>query len=181
MIILLAIAENLGIDKEKFEELYYKYKDLMYYVSYEVLRNDSLAQDAVQQAFLKIINIFNEINLEDCNKTRNLFVIISKNISIDMYRTMKNKGEFNFVEFEPETIKDYSSEIGYENIENVVEQAIKSLPDIFSDILYLKYIHEYSNKEISKLLNLKEGTVRQRIIRGKEKLKKILQEKGVEI
>ena len=180
MMILLAIAENTGIDKEKFEEVYYRYKDLMYYVSYEILRDESLAQDAVQRSFLKIIKIFNEINLEKCNKTRNLFVIISKNVSLDMYRTMKSKGEFDFADFELEDIKDHSSEIEYDNIENVVEEAIKDLPDIFSDIMYLKYIHDYSNKEISKLLNIKEGTLRQRLVRGKEKLRQILKEKGVE-
>ncbi|MDL2311075.1 sigma-70 region 4 domain-containing protein, partial [Peptostreptococcaceae bacterium OttesenSCG-928-C18] len=65
--------------------------------------------------------------------------------------------------------------------EDMVEEAINSLPERVSDIMYLKYVYGYSNKEISKLLNIKEGTVRQNIARGKERLRKILNENGVEV
>ncbi|WP_100065994.1 RNA polymerase sigma factor [Miniphocaeibacter massiliensis] len=180
MIFLMTLAEESGIDVEKFEELYNKYKNLMFHVSYDILKDRAMAEDVVQQAFLKIIDIFDEINFENCNKTRNLFVLISKNLSLNIYRSRKNIEVTYLEDSIINNFKDSKVDFEYENIENEVEKAILSLPDIYSDIIYLKYVQGYSNSEIANLFNLKEGTVRQRLNRGKEKLKEFLSEKGVE-
>ena len=34
--------------KDKFEQVYYKYRNLLYYVAYEILQNERDAEDAVQ-------------------------------------------------------------------------------------------------------------------------------------
>lgn len=181
MFVLMAIAEEAGIDIKKFEELYNKYKNLMYYVSFDILKDRMLAEDAVQQAFIKIIEIFNKIDLENCNKTRNLFVLISKNISINMYNSRKSKGTVDLEDSHFDNLEDNTGELDYLNVENEVVNAIQILPDTYSDVIYLKFVEGYSNGEISKLLDISEGNIRQRIKRGKEKLKEILLQKGVEL
>ncbi|QQK08959.1 RNA polymerase sigma factor [Miniphocaeibacter halophilus] len=181
MFILLSLADENGIDIKQFEKVYKQYKNLMFSVSFYILKDKMLAEDAVQQAFIKIIEIFNKIEFENCNKTRNLFVLICKNISINMYNSRKNKAAINLEESIFNNLKDPKSQLDYDNIENEVEGAIKSLPSIYSDVIYCKYVLGYSNSEISKLLNISVGNVRQRISRGKEKLRKILIEEGVEI
>lgn len=181
MFILMAIAEESGIDKKKFEELYNKYKNLMFYVSFNILKNKGDAEDAVQQAFINIIENFHKIDLENCNKTRNTFVLISKRTSINLYNSRKRKGTVDLEDDHYNNLKDESSEVAYNNIENEVEEAILALPDTYSDIIYFKYVLGYSNLEIAKLINITEGNVRQRINRGKEKLKEILIKRGVEI
>ena len=35
--------------KDKFEQVYYKYRNLLYYVAYEILQNERDAEDAVQR------------------------------------------------------------------------------------------------------------------------------------
>lgn len=181
MFILLTIAEESGIDIKKFEELYNKYKNLMFYVSFEILKDKGLAEDIVQQSFIKIIEIFNTLDLENCHKTRNLFVLISKNLSINLYNSRKNKETVDLEDSHYNNLEDPVGALEYENIENEVEIAIRMLPDIYSDIIYFKYVLGYSNLEISKLLNITEGNIRQRIKRGKDKLKEILIQRGVEL
>ncbi len=179
MLILLNLAQQSDVDIKKFEELYNNYKNLMFYVSFKILNDKGLAEDVVQQSFIKIIEIFNTLDFNNTNKIRNLFVLISKNISINIYNSNKNKNNIDLEDSHFNNLKDSISHLEYENIENNVEIAIKMLPQTYSDVIYLKYVLGYTNSEISKLLNLTEINVRQRINRGKSKLKEILIEKGV--
>lgn len=41
-------------EKNRFEELYYRYRNLMYYIAYQVLHQDRDSEDAVQEAFFRI-------------------------------------------------------------------------------------------------------------------------------
>ena len=78
--------------KDKFEELYLKYRRQMKIIAFKILGDEGLAEDAVHNAFLKIISAFDKFNEIDCQKTKNLIVIIIRSVSIDMYR--KRKREF---------------------------------------------------------------------------------------
>lgn len=42
-------------EKSKFEELYYQYRKLMHWRAKQILTDDMLAEDAVHEAFIKII------------------------------------------------------------------------------------------------------------------------------
>ena len=42
-------------EKSQFEQIYLEYRGLMYHVAYEILHNDQDAEDAVHQAFVKIV------------------------------------------------------------------------------------------------------------------------------
>ena len=78
--------------KDKFESLYLKYRKHMKYIAIKILGDEQLAEDAVHNAFLKILNHLNKFQNIDCQETRNLIVIIIRSVSIDMYR--KRKKEF---------------------------------------------------------------------------------------
>jgi RNA polymerase sigma-70 factor (ECF subfamily) len=53
---------------------------------------------------------------------------------------------------------------------------IGCLPDIYKDVLYLKYIQGYDNKEIGNLLGLSKNAIYKRIQRAKSLLYKLLKE-----
>ena len=52
------------VDREKFEEIYTKYRTLMYDVALEVLGNKEDAEDAVYQAFLYVVENIQKIDVE---------------------------------------------------------------------------------------------------------------------
>ena len=42
-------------EQEKFDQLYNAYSKLMYYIAFDVLKDEGLAQDAVQDAFVRLL------------------------------------------------------------------------------------------------------------------------------
>ncbi len=69
-----------------FEQAYYEYRDRLYFIARQYLRDDLLAEDAVQEAFLHIAKSFYRTDAELCQKTLHLYVCIIRNVCIDMIR-----------------------------------------------------------------------------------------------
>lgn len=162
-------------NKSKFEDIYNSYKKTMFYIANDILKNHAQSEDVVHTSFIKIIKNLDKIDEVHCNKTKGFIVTIVRNTAIDVYR--KNKKEIGKIE----KIIDYKGyqehkEIG---IKSDIELAILELPDKYSTVFSLKYYQGLSDEEISGILKIKQSTVRTRILRGKEKLRKILEEMRV--
>ncbi len=71
-------------DKNKFEELYMKYRNDMYNIAFSILHNCEDAEDAVHDAFVSIANNFEKINKIPCQEIKYYFVIIVRNVSINL-------------------------------------------------------------------------------------------------
>ncbi len=72
--------------RDKLEELYYKYHKYVYKIAYNILNDSYLAQDVVQSVFIKLIENIDKIDRIECNKTKAFIVIITRNLSINLYR-----------------------------------------------------------------------------------------------
>lgn len=137
----------------------------MFFLGNRILRDEYLAEDAIHQAFLRIIDNLDKIDKIDCHKTKGFVVIIVENIAIDFYRKRKREKTISFDEIEF-YIKDIKNESNL--IINDVEEAILKLSINYSSVFRLKYSQGYSNREISEILKISEQNVRQRISRGKK-------------
>lgn len=163
-------------ERTKFEEIYKKYGKLMKYVAYNILRDDSLAEDAVHNAFLKLIKYIDRINDVDCHKTKSFVVIVTESVSKDMYAKRKREATVNIEDNEQEIVIDPPD---FDSIDTqVIADAIGKLPEIYRDALILKYVHQYKDAEIGELLGISPTAVRKRLQRAKEKLVLILGEEG---
>ena len=58
-------------------------------------------------------------------------------------------------------------------------ELIQRLPQKYKEILLLFYYKDLTYEEISEILQIPEGTVRSRLSRAREKLKKMMNERGV--
>jgi len=92
MLIYLSIIDTED-SKCKFEELYIKYKQIMFFTANQILKDEYLSEDAVHLAFIKIAKNINKIGSIDCPKTKGFVLIIVKRTSIDLYRK-KQKEDF---------------------------------------------------------------------------------------
>ncbi len=72
-------------------QLYDAYENKMYGIAYSILNNVEQAEDAVQDAFIKLISYIPTIHGVESLKTKRLVLYTIKNISIDLYR--KNRKE----------------------------------------------------------------------------------------
>ena len=163
-------------EQSKFEKLYYEYRHLMTYIAFDILKDEKLAEDAVHNAFIKISNNLKKINEISCHKKKSFIVVVIENVAKDMYRKRKREKEIPFEENIDIKVSDDFSLNSF-GIETIVSK-IESLPDIYRNILVLKYLQELNNKEIAKLLNIKESTVRKRLERAKDMLAELLEKDG---
>lgn len=173
---LLAAVESEE-DKSLLAQLYTEHEQKMYRVAVSILKNSTDAEDAVHEAFLRLINNFEKIRDISCNERGFYLVIIVRNISIDMLNKKSRHPEYDIDEFydieADGSVEDEAlSNIGRDRIMS----AIRQLPDDYYEILYLYLFKEYTPAEISGLIGISPELARQRIFRGKKKLQKLLEE-----
>ncbi|MGL4345183.1 MAG: RNA polymerase sigma factor [Cellulosilyticaceae bacterium] len=166
-------------EKSKFEKIYFKYRQLMFHVANEILNDEHLAEDTVHKSFIKIMKHLDKINEVECPKAKGFIVIVVKHTAIDLYRKRKRE---NTVRMDEDVLIEHrgptvEQEI-IDKIENPLTAKILSLPHHYSEIILLKYSHNYTDKQISKLLGLSEENVKKRLQRAKKKLEKSLKEVG---
>lgn len=166
------------VQQSKFETIYYAHRQAMFYTAHRILRDQHLAEDAVQEAFLRIIKNLHKIDADDCHKTKGFLVIIVKNIAIDMYNKRKKQSEVLL----DETIKDTASAAFSAEDDSIAQIArcIKKLPDLYAHSMTLYYLYELNDKECAQLLNISVATVRKRLERGRALLKEQLEREVAE-
>ena len=62
---------------------------------------------------------------------------------------------------------------------NVTDELIQKLPSKYKEVILLFYYKELSYEEISEILKISEGTVRSRLSRARQKLKKMMNESPI--
>ncbi len=169
-------------DQQAFAELVELYKDKVYQISYRMVGNVHEAQDIAQEAFLRA---YMNIDSYDTNRKFStwLFRIVT-NLSIDRLR--KKKPDF-YLDQEVGGTEGLtlSSQIAATDelpediiitheLQDWIQGEILKLPTKYRSAIILKYIEDLSLKEISEILDLPIATVKTRIHRGREALRKRL-------
>lgn len=159
-------------DKSKFEQIYMKYKGLMFYVANDILHNEHDAEDAVHQAFIKIAENIKKIMEVDCPKTKGYVVTIVENKAIDLYRKNKRQSKI-------ELLEDIGGiDIAYSGEDSLVKCMLKLNPR-YREIIFLKYHHGYTLKEIARILEISEANAIKLDQRAKKKLMNLCKEEGI--
>jgi len=152
---------------------------MLYNVSLRILKNEHDAQDAVHDAFIKafqnISKIENELKLAAWLKR----IVI--NGSLDFLRKKKKvRWLEDSMAFQQHEEGEEVELLGEESLTlDDVKKAIINLKDKYRIIIVLYLLENYTHKEIAEQLGLKESTVRNQYARGKQLLKKQLQNKLV--
>lgn len=150
--------------KQGFELLYETYRKLMHWVANNILHDEKLAEDAVHEAFLRIIKNFHKINEILCPETRSFVVIIVRNIALNMREKKKPEDEFH------EVMEDISfgfDETADEICRKEIIDAILSLSDALKEVVMLYGYFGYTISEIAKLLDITEDAAYKRLQRAR--------------
>lgn len=148
----------------------------MKHIAFDILKDEQLAEDAVHNAFIKLTNYLDKIDENDCHKTKGFIVIVIRSVAKDMYRKRKRELEISINENITYCASDDFSLTSFD-VEEIVSK-IECLPAIYKDVLILKYLQEFDNKEIASVLNIKSTTVRKRLERAKIMLAELLEKDG---
>ena len=158
-------------EKNKFESLYLTYRKLMFHVANGILNDEGLAEDAVHQAFLKILEHFAQVGELSCHKTRSAVVSSVRNAAINMYKSRKRHPAVPIDEAAFCAADEKSERT--DDLDGLAEAVLK-LPVIYKDALKLKYVQGFSNAEIAGMLDISEAAVRKRLERARRMLAEIL-------
>lgn len=179
MLLFLSLLDGEE-EKCKFAQIYEKYRYFMWYIADEMLRDEYLAEDAVQEAFLALTRHLDRVEEVDSRKTKNFLATIVKSKAIDLIR--KQKGDIT-EEYEDALLTLHQGDALDEYLKkesmNRIEKAILELDEIYKVTFEYKYVHELSDREIGDILGVTPKTVNVRVYRARKKLQEILQREAI--
>ena len=142
-------------------------KDLengMYRLSYSILRNETDAQDAVQEAIYKSYK-----NLESLKDKRKFKSWIYKIITNTSFEMLKNKKDY--LDIEQENVQEDKIDI---DTNLTLWNAVQGLEQPYRTTITIFYYEDMSIKEISKITGTKIDAIKKQLSRGREKIKEVM-------
>lgn len=170
-------------DQVAFAELVELYQEKLYHMAYRMLNNRQEAEDVVQDTFLRVYN--NLERYDDTMKFSTWIYRIATNLCIDRLRKRKPIYSLDAESSEYEGLDGYSmipsdnrtpeSELLLSETQRIIHQAIDTLPPKYKTVMILRYIHELSLQEVGDILDMPVTTIKTRVHRGREFLRKKLE------
>ena len=161
------LIKNLIKGKESaYKEVIDLYGDQLFRTCYLILRDKEDAEDVVQETLIKVFN--NIKNFKGKSKLYTWIYQIALNLSRDILRR-----KVDFLSFEDEWIgeEDPNFQIEKKIDKEVLKKELQALNPIYSEVLVLFYLRDFSIKEIALILETSEGTIKSRLSRARVILK----------
>lgn len=159
-------------------EVYVRYHKVMLYVANRILGNQAQAEDAVQNAFLKIVKHPEHVLNIPIDELKPYLIVVSENAARTIYRKLKQIDETPLEDVE--LINEDSTEditLAKLNIINIFN--MPQFNNQYRDIIILKYYYDLDDRTIARTLDISEINVRVRLSRAKSQMRKILDFWGV--
>ena len=155
-------------EKSKFEKIYKQYRAVMKSVAIKYLHDEHLAEDAVHEAFIKLTRHLDKVEEDNCHKTTRYLVVIVENVCKDM---LKKENKHPVTEFDDNYMQDKSviKDFDFSKLEfQFIVEKIKEMPDIYRDVMMLKFYYNLNDKEMADTLGVSNSVVRKRLERAKK-------------
>lgn len=170
-------------DRHAFEELVDMYKDKIYHLGYRMLNQSGDAEDVVQETFLRV---YMNLDRYDENQKFSTWIYrIATNLCIDRLRKRKPNYSLDAEMPDSEGSDWYSTlpsdqetpeeELVLSETQQQIRKAIETLPEKYKSVVILRYLHDMSLQEIGDVLQMPVTTVKTRVHRGREFLRKKLE------
>ena len=172
-------------DTEAFSKLTSAYEKKALNFAYRMLRDSADAEDATQEAFLRV---FDKIHTFYGNSSFSTwFYTILNNICLDMLRKKsrqaetvsisQNSNDDEYYELQiQDTAKGPYEQLQKKAAQQLLESALTQLSNEHRAVIVMRDINDFEYEEIAKILNISLGTVKSRISRARLALRKILEE-----
>jgi len=167
---------------QTFSRLIENYKNMVYSLAYRMSNNPHESEDISQEAFLRAFQSLARFN------PSYKFSTWLYQITLNIIRDKSKRKEIDYVSLDapietgdseyylqPADLTNNPEEIitRQENTQ-VIQKAIRSLPLKYREVIVLRHLQDLSYIEIANILKLPTGTVKVRLYRAREQLRKIL-------
>ena len=169
----LAILES-DADRQMFVTIYEQHHSQMERVAIKILKNQSDAEDAVQNAFMQVIRHFERIYQIPCENLPFWLISIVKN---EAYMILRKNKRVVPLEDWPSFSKRAADVSDYA----ALVELFSELPDIYRQVLEMKVLLGYADEAISAHLGISKTAVSTRASRGRQLLREILEKEGFQL
>ena len=157
----------------KLVQLYEIYYHNLWYVALGYLKDAQLAEDMVQETFIKVAEKPGSVQEVDSKMTKYFLITILRNKCIDYIRKTKRSPETSLEDWE--ACSDYGdiplTHVLRKESMSELNQIIDSLDEAYRDPLKYRYIEGLSNQEIAQRTHMSTNLVAVRINRAKKMLR----------
>ena len=160
----------MKISDEKFELIITSYHKLLFSIAYSYIRSNYYAEDIVQDAFIKLYRA--RKHFESDEHIKNYLIRVTIDECLDVLRHDKKIILTDTEYFDNLTDVNTSNEKNED-----IYGCICSLNDSYKNIIILYYYDNYSLKEIANILKISESNASTRLVRARDKLKKVVLER----
>jgi RNA polymerase sigma-70 factor (ECF subfamily) len=177
-----ALAPGKTLDSsETITALVAEYSATLYRVAYSIMRNAAEAEDAVQEAFLRVLK--NQEKLAEIRDVRVWLIRITWNVVLDKKRRGKTRPEnddiADYVRVLPASDRRADDSLVSTQQHGRILKLIDRLPHKEREALLLSAVEELSTVQIALVLGTTESSIRSRIFRARRELSELLEKEGI--
>ena len=149
------------------------FSDNIFRFALKSVRDASLANDVVQDTFMRLWQNVSEVDFE---RVKSYLFRIAHNLMIDHFRKNKRNADFELVD---QNQLSFTQE--YSDIKEQLEKAVDTLPQVQKTVLMLRDYEGYSYNEIGEVAGLNKSQVKVYIYRARKTMKDYLISTGIEL
>lgn len=155
--------------QQRYEELVKQYQTELYRFAYWLSKDPTVAEDLVQETFLRAWRALDSLQDEKAVKPWLLTIVRRENA-----RRFERK-QFDYADVDNDTIVDnQSTTLDSEMEQTVIQRQISQLSIEYREPLLLQVVMGCSGDEIAEILELNKNTVMTRLYRARNQLKEAL-------
>jgi RNA polymerase sigma-70 factor (ECF subfamily) len=171
------IERCLRSDDNAWEQIVSRYKRRVFHVSYKFTGRMADAEDLTQEIFLKVFKSLDKFNRDADFST--WLSSVARNYCIDRYRARRREREVvvdDLLAFDLAPAASGNPHRALEESDRAafLREGIRELPSKLREAVLARDLQGLSYQEMVIALDCPEGTVKSRINRGREELKRIL-------
>lgn len=158
-------------EPDAFSELVRRHQHIVFNVSYRYMRDNALAEDMSQEAFLKAYRLLKGFR-GDCSFSTWMYRVTCSVCLTELNRR-KRRGE---VELAPQHLNQLAEEPSYTgDMPEIIRRCVGKLPDRYSTIITLYYLKGISYDEIAEVMDIPMGTLKTWMFRARKQLRTVVE------
>jgi len=165
-------------DTDEIVSLFQLYEKKMYHIAYAILGDSGQAEDAVMDAFVRLLDRRYPIGPPESDAAKRLVIQVTRSSAIDLYRKNKREWACQTLSEDPTLSAPVEASVPGPEETGDTLPLIESLPQKYRDVLHLRYENDYTTGEIADALGISEPAVRKRQERALAMLREQRYDKG---
>lgn len=168
-------------DGEKFELIYHQYANKLFHYIYGIVREAQPTEDAFQETFLRIAKNIDKVVDVESKQTKNYLYTIANHEALRQHDKRKREKDVTQAwddgVISNEEWRRTSEVLSTIELKENMSECISRLSESDANIIILKYEYDLPDADISKMLQIQENAVRQRLFRARKRLAEIIEDR----